>query len=129
MRIQNEERVVRAGHDVLIFMAENVPNTIALYVSGWGALAISPKVHRQIAHRLMIPWRYYERMLKHAPALLASTISEWWRQMPEDRLLRVGSLNGSRNRWALEWLMPPGVLSKGVARRTLDAGIDNEGEL
>jgi hypothetical protein len=45
--------------------------------------------HRQIATRLEIPGRYYDRMRSEAPELLARNVNNWLHTQPETRLLRV----------------------------------------
>lgn len=53
---------------------------------------ISDVAHRQIADRLGIPFRYYERMRTELPELLDYNINGWLEQNPEKRMLRT--LNG-----------------------------------
>ena len=53
---------------------------------------ISDISHRQIAERLNIPFKYYERMRVEIPALLDQNINGWLQQNPEKRMLRT--LNG-----------------------------------
>lgn len=50
---------------------------------------ISEIAHRQIADRLGIPYKYYERMRQENPALLDSNINSWLNTMPEKRMLRT----------------------------------------
>ena len=45
--------------------------------------------HRQIADRLGIPYKYYERMCEENPKLLDSNINGWLNAMPEKRMLRT----------------------------------------
>ena len=67
---------------------------------------VTSTVHKQIASRLRIPWRYYERMLEHAPSLLAKNVNTWWLYMPEDRSLHVGALPGLPGLWVIDWKLP-----------------------
>ena len=53
---------------------------------------ISDISHRQIADRLSIPFKYYERMRTEIPTLLDQNINGWLQQNPEKRMLRT--LNG-----------------------------------
>ena len=45
--------------------------------------------HRQIADRLGIPYKYYERMREENPKLLDSNINSWLNATPEKRMLRT----------------------------------------
>lgn len=50
---------------------------------------ISEIAHRQIADRLGIPYKYYERMRQENPTLLDSNINSWLNTTPEKRMLRT----------------------------------------
>lgn len=50
---------------------------------------ISEIAHKQIADRLGIPYKYYERMRQENPQLLDSNINSWFNAMPEKRMLRT----------------------------------------
>lgn len=50
---------------------------------------ISEIAHRQIADRLGIPYKYYERMRQENPVLLDSNINSWLNTTPEKRMLRT----------------------------------------
>ena len=54
------------------------------YGFGIGELA-----HQQIAARLNIPYRYYQKMQNEAPDLLDQNINRWLNQNPERRMIRV----------------------------------------
>jgi len=45
--------------------------------------------HQQLADRISIPKKYYDRMLTGQPALLAENINTWFRAEPEERLFRL----------------------------------------
>ena len=45
--------------------------------------------HQQIASRLQIPYRYYQKMQEKSPHLLDNNVNVWFQQTPERRLLRV----------------------------------------
>lgn len=45
--------------------------------------------HQQIASRLQIPYRYYQRMQKDYPELLDENVNGWFSRTPEKRMLRV----------------------------------------
>ncbi len=49
--------------------------------------------HSQIAQRLDIPAKYYNRMKSVAPQLLAANVNEWFHSKPERRMVRT--LDGS----------------------------------
>ena len=54
------------------------------YGFGIGELA-----HQQIAARLNIPFRYYQKMQSEVPDLLDQNINTWLEQKPERRMIRV----------------------------------------
>jgi len=45
--------------------------------------------HQQIATRLQIPYRYYQKMQAEYPALLDENINSWFSKAPEKRMVRV----------------------------------------
>lgn len=51
--------------------------------------AVSEVAHRQIAERLNIPYKYYERMRLDYPELLDTNINGWLARTPEKRMLRT----------------------------------------
>ena len=51
--------------------------------------AVSEVAHRQIAERLNIPYKYYERMRLDYPELLDQNINGWLARSPEKRMLRT----------------------------------------
>lgn len=52
-------------------------------------LAINDQAHRQIAERVGIPAKYYERMRLESPDLLANNVNHWFKTNPEDRMVRT----------------------------------------
>jgi len=50
---------------------------------------IGPIAHQQIASRLQIPYRYYQKMQQEFPMLLDESVNGWFRQTPERRMVRV----------------------------------------
>lgn len=50
---------------------------------------ITDHAHGQIAQRLDIPAKYYNRMRSEAPALLAANVNEWFHSQPERRMIRT----------------------------------------
>lgn len=45
--------------------------------------------HQQIASRLGITYRYYQKMQEQAPALLDENVNTWFQDTPEQRMIRV----------------------------------------
>lgn len=45
--------------------------------------------HGQIANRIGIPNKYYDRMRQEAPALLADNVNHWFANQPERRMVRT----------------------------------------
>lgn len=54
-----------------------------------GELAVSNVAHEQIAGRIKIPRKYYDRMRYDAPELLQSNVSHWFISEPEKRMFRT----------------------------------------
>lgn len=61
-----------------------------LSISGNGdAMPVNPIAHRQIAERIQIPAKYYDRLLQTAPELLATNVNHWLHSNPERRMVRT----------------------------------------
>jgi len=60
-----------------------------LAVAGQGEFPIRPLAHNQIAGRLGIPSKYYDRMLAEQPTLLANNVNTWFHANPEKRMIRT----------------------------------------
>lgn len=54
-----------------------------------GMFPINDIAHNQIAQRLEIPAKYYNRMLREAPGLHAANVNHWLENNPEQRLVRT----------------------------------------
>jgi hypothetical protein len=54
-----------------------------------GTFPVLPIAHDQIGGRTNIPAKYYDRMLAHAPDLLATNVNAWFRLNPERRMVRT----------------------------------------
>lgn len=63
--------------------------TMAIDVDGARALPITDIAHGQIAEHVKIPKPYYDRMVREAPALLATNVNTWFTQYPAVRLVRT----------------------------------------
>ena len=50
---------------------------------------VSEVAHQQIASRLNIPYRYYQKMQTESPKLLDTNVNAWLKQNPERRMIRV----------------------------------------
>lgn len=62
---------------------------LRLQVNGKGSFDVNENAHQQIAQRLQIPQKYYDRMRQEAPYLLATNINEWFGIKPEKRMVRT----------------------------------------
>lgn len=72
----------------------------ALLVGSTDAYTVNGHAHNQIGDRVGIPSKYYDRMLKSAPDLLATNVNRWFKDNPERRMIRT--LDGG-----LRMLTPP----------------------
>lgn len=52
-------------------------------------LTISENAHRQIASRLNIPWKFYDRLLNDHPDLVQQNVNQLFKREPETRMFRV----------------------------------------
>jgi hypothetical protein len=50
---------------------------------------VNQNAHKQIAERVGIPQKYYQRMLADQPELLAKNVNTWFNANPERRLVRL----------------------------------------
>lgn len=66
---------------------------LGLRVNGFGTFPVRDIAHEQIAGRLQIPQKYYDRMRKDAPSLLTENVNHWFKSNPEQRMVRT--LDGS----------------------------------
>ena len=64
--------------------------------SGQGAFCVNDYTHRQIADRLGIPARYYDRMRQENPSLLDTNVNTWFETKPERRMIRTMGGNTAR---------------------------------
>jgi hypothetical protein len=85
MRQQSTKRDVVADTRLLT-MAEGGD---LLRVAGQGDFSVSAHTHGQIAQRLDIPKKYYDRMRSEAPALLEQNVNQWFQTKPEKRMVRT----------------------------------------
>lgn len=60
-----------------------------LALEGVGEFGITPVAHTQIAERVGIPQKYYDRMVAEAPELLAENVNHWFGSRPEKRMVRT----------------------------------------
>lgn len=52
-------------------------------------VGVNDVAHGQIAEHTGIPQRYYDKMRKEAPGLLANNVNEWFRKYPAERMVRT----------------------------------------
>lgn len=52
-------------------------------------MGVSDLAHRQMAARLQIPFKYYEKMRVEQPALLDTNVNTWLHERPENRMVRT----------------------------------------
>jgi hypothetical protein len=60
-----------------------------LAIPDQGVYDITPHTHNQIANRLKIPTRYYQRLLEEAPDLLQDNVRHWFAANTEPRMIRT----------------------------------------
>lgn len=67
----------------LFFMTPDIPE-----IDGRES-RMTPYMHRQIADRTGIDWKYYDRMRAQQPHLLVRNLETWWLAEPDRRLVRA----------------------------------------
>lgn len=60
-----------------------------LEVGNEGSFDINELTHNQIASRVGIPQKYYDRMREEAPILLTDNVQHWFNNKPERRMVRT----------------------------------------
>ena len=70
--------------------SNNYGSTVHLTLDGktYG-FGVNEVAHQQIASRLNIPYRYYQKMQLEAPDLLDENVNRWFNQNSERRMIRV----------------------------------------
>lgn len=64
-------------------------NPLALNVDNRAMLNVTDNTHKQVAQRVQIPQKYYDRMITEAPELLRYNVNHWFTQKPEKRMIRT----------------------------------------
>jgi len=67
-------------------------NGSTLDLGDLGRLSVSESCHEQIASRINIPKKYYDRMKNSYPGLLCHNVNHWFGNTPSQHLIR--SLDG-----------------------------------
>lgn len=70
------------GSTIQLFRKDGRKNTIETF-------GVSRLAHQQIASRLGIPFRYYQKMQEEMPNLLDTNVNTWLMRTPEKRMLRT----------------------------------------
>ena len=70
-------------------MAADSDGVHSLIVGDHGRFPILQPAHEQIAGRLDIPRKYYDRMKEAAPALLQANVNTWLKRSPDRRMIRT----------------------------------------
>lgn len=60
-----------------------------LNIQDIGGFSLTELAHTQIAQRVQIPQKYYDRMRTDAPELLTRNVNHWFAAAPEPRLIRT----------------------------------------
>lgn len=85
-RQEKEKRDFKAPTNDLTFKANGKQE---LTIGGHGTFGVTEIGNSQIASRLGIPQKYYDRMKNEAPGLLEGNVNHWFQEKPEVRLVRT----------------------------------------
>lgn len=80
--------------DTRSMSAVQIGDSIDLALPDRASFKITPHAHRQIAQRLAIPQKYYDRMHSENAGLLIANINSWFQTKPERRMIRTMSKLG-----------------------------------
>jgi hypothetical protein len=85
------ERQRDAKHDLIANTAamELFPDGQSLLVDGGELFQVNGTAHSQIAARVGIPAKYYDKMRAETPELLATNVNTWFKKTPERRMIRT----------------------------------------
>lgn len=72
-----------------IVQPTEINNEFRMKLNGHGDFHVSDNTHRQIAQRVGIPQKYYNRMTQEAPELLVRNVKHWFDNKPERRMIRT----------------------------------------
>ena len=93
---QELERQRRARKDFIAdtrnleMVSDKDGTTLSLFLDGDGqSFSISELAHQQIAARIQIPFRYYQKMRQEEASLLDENVNTWFSKLPEKRMVRV----------------------------------------
>ena len=90
--IELAQEIVRraeAKRDLVAQTSDLVFGDNSLVIGNAGAYPLTDHAQGQIADRVGIPKRYYDRMKAEAPALLADNVNHWFQETPERRMVRT----------------------------------------
>lgn len=93
MELQRQRAVRKdflADTKSLVFKTEGRDSMLSVLTEkGNHDFHINDLAHQQIATRLGIPYRYYQKMQLEQPRLLDENVNTWFRETPERRMIRV----------------------------------------
>ena len=75
--------------DTRVLSMTDYSGKLAIKNDSYEELTITDHAHTQIAQRLEIPNKYYNRMRNEVPNLLAANVNEWFHSKPERRMVRT----------------------------------------
>ena len=90
--VELAQEIMRRADAKRDFVADTIDlvfESSALSIGNAGTFPLTDHAHGQIADRVGIPKRYYDRMRADAPALLAGNVNHWFRETPERRMVRT----------------------------------------
>lgn len=81
--------IIQSDSTPVLAFDMKVPAAVSALLAADSGLAIRDTAHDQIAARLDIPRKYYDRMLAKEPELLANNVNTWFKANPERRMVRT----------------------------------------
>ena len=84
---QKKDMIVNTGSTELVVF--NGDLHLDTQDNGGGLYLLRPLAHDQLAEHIDVPLRYYRRMHRDAPQLLADNVNTWLHRKPEPRMFRT----------------------------------------
>lgn len=86
---QELDRQSNARKDMVVNTSEIEYTPESITIPNQGEFKLTDHAHQQIAARVNIPSKYYQRMQHEAPELLTNNVRHWFDNNPEQRMVRT----------------------------------------
>jgi hypothetical protein len=84
-----QDLVAKTSNIAINADAHSEAKTLSLHVGADHSFKINGIAHDQIGQHLDIPTKYYDKMLREQPELLANNVNTWFQKYPTPRMIRT----------------------------------------